>query len=140
MLQRIVARLARWIGAGWHPLTPWGDPVSWNRRTGNVVADALANRAMDIGEDWKSILDFPHSLLGQRCNFLFHSDGGTRVGQCSGTGWILEAFAPDRVLPYRVAAAATFIACPISSFTAECLALDHATEAFDRFLRTTAPV
>ena len=30
VLKRIVARFVRWVGAGWHPLTPWGDPVSWN--------------------------------------------------------------------------------------------------------------
>ena len=126
---------------GWTPPSPWGDPVVWTSRDGNILADAVVNAAMDRGHDVKHVFPLPRSVLGQRaCNFVFHSDGGTRAERCSGAGWTMDASvtATDGVAnTHRVAAAATYLAQPTSSFKAECIALDLATEAFQRFLHTT---
>ena len=95
---------------------------------------------MDRGHDITHVFPLPSCVLGERaCNYTFHSDGGTRAEMCSGTGWTMDVCVtmPGRDAgTHRVAAAATFLAQPISSFTAECIALDQATAAFHRFLLT----
>ena len=84
--------LAAILGRGWLPARAWDDPVIWRRRGHNAIADALANHTMNTQKSWFDVLDWPfpgHTL--EDCNLLVHSDGGTRLGRCSASAWVVEA-------------------------------------------------
>lgn len=59
---------------------------------------------------------------------MCHSDGGTRRDSCSAIGWFVEAIVVRDGLrhTFPVAMSGKFLSSPISSFTAECIALDEA--------------
>ena len=62
------------------------------------------------------------------CNCMIHSDGGTRATRCSASAWILDVgvFDGEKWVAHHFAMGGTFYAEPISSFSAECLALMEA--------------
>ena len=93
------------------------------------MADYLVNHTMDEQRSWSQIFGaLPMSSFSG--NLLLHFDGGTRSGSCSGAAWYLEAvLEKDRTrLIAPVAASGTYMADPVSSFTAELVAFDEATE------------
>eukprot|EP00959_Pyramimonas_sp_CCMP1952_P133467 2790858-Pyramimonas_sp.AAC.1 len=61
-------------------------------------------------------------------NLVCHSDGGTRAGSCSAAAWILEAIVSRNGFMhiFPIATRGIFLDCPVSSFTAETIALDDA--------------
>ena len=121
-LEQIVSNLARLFDAGWQPPRSWHNPVVWHRREKNVIADFLCNRAMDLGETWVETFDWPFPGRGlSECNLLVHSDGGTRRGKCSPSGWVAELTILDNALWVRrkLAQSGTFFNHPVSAFTAE---------------------
>jgi len=69
-------------------------------------------------------------------NFLCHSDGGTRGDSCSAIGWIIEAYVvkEDMRHIFPVAMSGKFFDSPISSFTAEAIALDEASGYLINFI------
>ena len=56
---------------------------------------------------------------------MVHSDGGTRCNACSASAWILDVgmWDGERWNAHHLAMGGTFYPEPISSFTAECLAV-----------------
>ena len=111
---------------GWSPNLEIGDPVIWQRREFNQVADHLANYTMDIKSDWYR--DFGPLEIHQNevVNYLCHSDGGTRADNCSAAAWCIEAVVTNGVLQRTVPVSmrGLFLKDPVSSFLAESLALD----------------
>ena len=84
---------------------------------------------MDSGEDWSQVFDAPWPGFSiWNANLLCHSDRGTRAGSCSAAGWYIEAIETRDGKPHTfpVAMAGIFMAKPISSFTAETVALQEA--------------
>ena len=71
-----------------------------------------------------------------QCNIVVHSDGGTRAGTCSATGWIVEVGVHDGCTwVFRpLVMAGTYISSPISSFHAEALALEECVLFVSRLL------
>ena len=130
VFEGVCANLVSILGAGWAPPKAWDDPVIWRRREKNIVADFLVNRTMDSRLTWSKHVDLPASVRSvSDCNVVVHSDGGTRAGSCSATGWVVEVGSPiNGVWQYSILAiSGTFISTPISSFLAEALALEEAT-------------
>ena len=81
---------------------------------------------MEKREGWMQT--FRHDVDLGNANFICHSDGGTRQGNCSASGWFIEAVIEAGGQSQRVPSAmsGTFLSQPISSFTAELIALDEA--------------
>ena len=127
VFERLTSRLFDMLQSGWGLHTQTADPISWQRRSFNKVADYLLNYTMDSGCDWLQIFDVPVSdFRASMANFMCHSDSGTRQGSCSGIGWHIEALisqdGAQRTFP--VAVGGKFMKTPISSFTTQLLALD----------------
>ena len=114
------------MAAVWSPCCDWANPVAWHRRDFNKLADFIVNCTFDSRDDSMSRSD--HSLDLGNANFLCHSDGGTRECTCSAAGWIIEAVVEHdgRNLQLPIAMPDKFLAQPVSSFTAELIALDDA--------------
>ena len=115
---------------GWQPPRAWQDPVTWHPRGRNIVADHLANYTMDYGESWGKCLEWP--FIGTslaECNFVAHSDGGTRASACSASAWIVEVgvIQGGRWIYRPLAMGGTYFSEPISSFLAEALGLEECT-------------
>ena len=101
-----------------------------------VLADYLANFTMDNGQSWSRSFDWPFPHHGVcDCNLVAWSDGGTRRHKCSASAWFVEIglyeegswkFSP-------LAMGGSYFQTPISSFTAEMLAL-HECSLFIRSL------
>ena len=126
--ESITGNFAAILGKGWLPARAWDDPVIWKRRNENVIADYLANHTMNIRKSWFEVFDWPFE--GHRvdeCNLLVHSDGGTRCNRCSSAAWIVEVcvFQQGRWFRKPLAISGTYFDSPISSFTAECVALEE---------------
>ena len=69
---------------------------------------------------------------------VMHCDGGTRAAKCSAAAWVLEAHVTTDH-GYEVmllARKGIYIASPVSSFTAELIALEDCTVSFDKFWTT----
>lgn len=109
----------------------------WHRRENNRIADFIVNHTMDRGSDCFHRFDAPiQNFSIHEANLLCHSDGGTRVGKCSATGWIVEAIVVrgDAKYTFPLAMAGKFLQKPISSFTVETLALDEAIDYIHKLL------
>ena len=114
------------LDSGWLPPHDWGDPVTWRRREQNTAADHLVNYTMDTRASWSECLDWPfpgHRLSD--CNVILHADGGTRSRQCSASAWVLDVgiFTSTGWKFEPLVFGGHFYDEPISSFTAEALAL-----------------
>ena len=117
---------------GWRPAQDADDMVLWHRRDWNIRADYLVNHTMDERRSWYQL--FPtDSLDMDQTNLLIHSDGGTRAGSCSAAAWCVEAVTRRGPMECTrlLIIAGTFISDPVSSFTAEALALEEAAQAVE---------
>jgi len=126
IFENIVDNTGQLLDHDWNPPQPWADPIIWRPRDKNVTADYLANYTMDIGSSWYKCFDWPFPGWSfNDCNFVVHSDGGTRRAQCSSSAWVIDVgrFADGSWQFRRFAMGGTYSAAPLSSFTAESLAL-----------------
>ena len=126
VLARVANHLSCLLQSGWSPPFDWEDPVQWRPREKNTVADYLANYTMDVESAWSRTFDwpFPNYQLDECC-LVLHFDGGTRRHRCSGAAWVADvgAFAEGQWTSKHLAMGGTYYDAPISSFTAETLAL-----------------
>ena len=106
------------------------DIVFWHKRAWNLRADYLVNYTMDEQTSWFQRGPLPEAGLANS-NLIVHMDGGTRAGKCSAAAWCIEAVAHygSYITTVPVILAGTYIQDPISSFTAEALALEEAALA-----------
>ena len=122
VVSRINHNIVDLITEGFLPPSARCDPVRWEKREHNKVADYLCNMTMDSKRcTWR---DVRHTVAPQSCNFLAFSDGGTR-STCSASAWIICAVLEDKTIP--MVAGGIYFEQPISSFTAEAIALEKAT-------------
>jgi len=124
--EQIAQNIGQLLERNWSPAQLWGDPIIWRPRERNITADYLANYTMDNGASWSKRFRWPFpGWRTEACNFVLHSDGGTRRAQCSASAWALDVgkFADGLWQFERLAMGGTFSATPISSFTAESFAL-----------------
>ena len=127
VLERITDAMFQLISIGWTPATCIADPVMWHRRESNQIADFLANFTMESGESWlKEIAPTVRDFSPCEANFICHSDGGTRKGSCSAAAWVVEASVvrDNRRHTLPLAFRGIYFSTPVSSFTAEAVALD----------------
>ena len=113
-------------------------PENWRRGEHNQIADYLANRAMDERRSFSDEYEWPFPGMAlNRCNFIAHSDGGSRL-DCSASAWVIEVGVwVGAAWEYRVLArAGTFFERRISSFAAECIALEACVTRMKAFLVT----
>ena len=111
------------------PPSSAADPVLWAKRDRNSVADHLCNRTMDtLRCAWSEVRDSDVDPLG---NAVIFSDGGTR-SDCSASAWVL-CILQNGILVPRVAGGLYFNP-PISSFAAETIALEKATDELRAWL------
>ena len=136
--RRICDNLGAICSCGWQPPRPTGDPVQWQRRIHNLVADGLVNYTMDVERTWFRTFDWPfHGESLESCNVRVHSDGGTRRHRCSASAWVMEVgvLMSDLEWLYRpIAMSGTYFKEPESSFATESWALEEATEFMKRLL------
>ena len=116
-----------------YPFLDLASPVIWRPRHFNQLADELANRAMDIGEDFEWFCDT--STNWNNSDLIICSDGGFRAkGKSASVAWIIID-RPDNITMGEnilgsgniLAKGAKFLqaACQ-SSFMAEAIALEEA--------------
>lgn len=125
--ERMTGRIFKMLGCGWRPNCLRADPVNWHRREHNEIADFIVNHTMECRKDWQFVFKAPCSDFNiQHANLICHSDGGTRAGSCSASGWIVEAcvIQGDAQHTFPLAMAGSFFDQPVSSFSAELIALD----------------
>ena len=100
--------------------------MRWRRREKNIVADFLVNYTMNMGRSWSETLPWPFPGASvEECNIAVHSDGGTRAESCSAAAWIVEVGYRGNFAAYAMAG--TYMSAPVSSFTAEAIALNEAS-------------
>ena len=133
----MTATLFNLFSEGWTSASRTADPVTWQKRDYNKVADFLANFTMDTGRSWTKeveppVPDFCHTMA----NFICHSDGGPRRGRCSAAAWVVEAviFRDGHCLTFPVAFRGIYFDSPVSSFTAETVALDDVVSFVSRLI------
>ena len=127
IFERMTQNIFELLGAGWTPECQVADPVLWQRREHNEIANHIVNAAMDAKADWYKRFDPPFvDFKINEANFICHSDGGTRGELCSAIGWIVECivFRNGTFHQFPYAIAGTFLKDPVSSFLAEAMALD----------------
>ena len=115
------------------------NPVQWRRRCFNRIADHIANYTMDIQRSWcQKFIPPVDNVSVQKANFVIHTDGGTRANKCSSSAWYVEAHVqlPSGTASFPICMAGRFISTPISSFTAEAIALEEAVDLIWELLRT----
>jgi hypothetical protein len=131
IFERTLTNLVNLYDRGWTPAVPWDDPVAWQRREKNKIADYLANLTMEHKNTWsrEAAWPFPGYSL-EEVNVLAHSDGGTRHGQCSAAAWVVELglFLEGRWIYKVLSMGGTFFQTPISSFSAELRALESCSQ------------
>ena len=130
------------LGAGWNLHLPTADPIIWHGRDFNKIADFLVNYTMDRREDWHQDLLIPSTRHETwKTNLLCHSDGGTREGSCSAAAWIIEAVGVEGhfLRRYPLAMRGIFMLDPISSFTAESIALEDALTHLSHMMAEIQP-
>ena len=94
---------------------------------------------MDTKQSWEELSPpVDQNIDLTEANFVMHCDGGTRMGTCSAAAWVLEAHLQThrgRQI-VRLAQKGVYMAEPISSFTAELIALEDCAVSFERFWAT----
>merc|ERR1712037_108847 len=90
----------------------------------------------DESQTLSRVLDWPSPGRGAtECNLIVLTDGGTRRGRCSGSGWVEAACPVDGARAVRaVVLGGTFFSKPVSSFCAEALALQECTLLLTRMV------
>ena len=91
LFERMSGYLFQLLGRSWSPPTMIEDPVVWRKREYNKIADFIVNCTMDCREDLHEDCEPPLPYDRQRVNYICHSDGGMRAGNCSAAAWYLEA-------------------------------------------------
>ena len=92
MCERITSILCRLYRGGWQPPGIGADQVISVPRELNKAADKVCNTIMDIRSG--GILYSSRrttTFLAERCNLKISSDGGSRGGKSSATGWAVWA-------------------------------------------------
>ena len=138
MFTKIIDRIDMVLGDDWLPPQAWDDPIIWRPRGRNTVADHLANYTMDSQKSWAECFEWP--FPGRRldeCNVMIHSDGGTRRHASSASAWILQVgtLSGTNWEVKTLAMGGTYHEKPMSSFTAETLALAEAALFFASAVR-----
>ena len=142
MFERMSSKLFSLLEAGWSMDEPTGDPVKWQRREYNQVADFLVNYTMDCQEDWfEDLRPEGQQINLWSSNFVCHSDGGTRQGSCSAAAWIVERVVLEdgRQVVQPFARGGTYLKTPVSSFLAEAVALDEGMSYLHRIIEGSSP-
>ncbi len=71
VLERMTDRLFQIIDMGWSPNEATAEPVMWQRREYNKIADFIVNHTMDIGRDWQKTFHPPIAgYHGWDANFI----------------------------------------------------------------------
>jgi len=130
MFERITRNIFGMFESEWRPARDIDDMVCWQQRSWNVRADYLVNYTMESRRSWFQSGHITTEDLAN-ANLLVPTDGGTRAGTCSAAAWCIEAVVcrGGFAVTIPILIAGTFISDPISSFTAESIALDEAVEA-----------
>ena len=96
LISRIVRNIVSLVGTGRLPSCIWSDPIRWERRVRNKVADYLCNFTMDVKKcSWRELRNTNVRLDS---NLLIFSDGGTRQ-ECSASAWLLCAVCGSDTIP-----------------------------------------
>ena len=105
-------------------------------RAHNKVADGLADLAMDRRKSWQKVFD-PEANIAN-CNLIVQSDGGLREGDCAAAAFIIGrwSFESGQKKYDPLMAHGTFLDSTCTVFQAEAIALDEATAAVQRLLRS----
>ena len=138
MFSRMLYNLFDLIAIGWTPADTVEDPILWHRRCFNEISDYIVNHTMDIKRSWYQRFQPPFEDYDIfRSNLLVHTDGGTRAGECSASAWYVEAciVQSGRELKFPLAMSGTYLEAPVSSFTAEAIALDESIEFVRKLLQ-----
>ena len=132
---RITRSVMGILEAGWLPATLVADPVHWVPREQNSLADAFANRTMDIERTWGMQWPLPPRLQDIRHNVFLQSDGGY-LGDKAAAAWaIVAAFGVE---VHILAARGVYLPTTRSSFTAEAIALEDGLNSLKRLCGTGA--
>ena len=101
------------------------------------MADYLANYTMDEGRSWFQICST--HVDANAGHFLIQTDGGSRAGQCSAAAWVIEVVSTmgDSRTTSPLVTGGTYISTPVSSFTAEAMALDEAARAVSSLVQSS---
>ena len=135
IFDRITSSLFCFFQNGLTPPCMASDPVIWHRREHNRIADFIVNCTMELGQSWlKEVPPAIPDFSPCEANFICHSDGGTRTHSCSASGWVLEAIVTRAgyKCTFPVAFRGVYFQQPVSSFTAEAVALDDAIQYLSR--------
>ena len=130
LLGGIVDNLARLYDSGWQPPQPYADPIAWQKREHNLVADWLCNYTMDCKRSWETTFKNEHLEDGMGFNLLMHSDGGSRATSAA-AAWIVKTMRYDPVnkqcVTLPLAMAGSYFDSKLSSFEVESIALRFCT-------------
>ena len=129
LFTRVSEKLFELVEGGWLPNRRGANPIQWHRRCWNKIADHLANHTMNAEKSWNQRFEPPGGWLDAKSvNFLIHTDGGTRADRCSAAAWHIEIHAcvNGASVIFPLCMAGRFFTSPISSFTAEAIALEDA--------------
>jgi len=128
---RITRNIFSMLSMDWSPPRVVGDPVVWQRREFNQMADYIVNHTMDEKRSWHQIFEPQvQNFSIAEANLIIHSDGGTRAAQCSAAAWVVEAcvIRDGHAYTFPLAMAGTYMENPISSFSSEAIALEESSE------------
>ena len=115
-------------GQGWSLRHAWADWAHWIPRERNVLADALANAALDQDSNLGIQPEGQNGNFNP-CNFVMVSDGAARAS--SGTtsaAWAILAFTPSTI--HLVAGGALLLKGGTTALQAEATALELALAGF----------
>ena len=92
---------------------------------------------MDRKETWSKSLDWPFpGYKMEDINIIAHSDGGARWSKCSSAAWVVQgAIYSDGHWSHKVLSqGGVYLDTPVSSFSAECYALESCLDAMKKLL------
>jgi len=116
---------------GWRLRWQWSDWVLWQPRERNVLADLLANLALDMRQSIAVRCQSPQHLTA---NYVTVSDGASRSStRLSSAAWALLAVEAEKI--HLIAAGAVMFDNYVSSLDAEMVGLELAIGAILKFSR-----
>ena len=84
LFNRVTTRLFEFVDMGQAPHTTISDPILWQRRQHNLIADVLLNHGMVTRSSWlKEVQPAAPNFTVSDANIICSSDGCTRAGSCS---------------------------------------------------------
>ena len=135
--ERMSKNMFNLLALGYRPSTDIEEPILWHKREWNKrELDHLVNYTMDYKKSWYQELTPPIKFNFKEAQFTIYTDGGTRAGSCSAAAWLCEVRATqgNTIYEFPLLMAGTYLDVPVSAFTTEAMALDHALEKMARIM------